>query len=76
MAWMSGVVRTAVKAGVAKKVLDELRRPENQQKLKDIAARLVTEVRKPETRERARQVGRTVAGTVAGVARRRRPPRR
>ena len=71
MAWMSGVVRTTVKAGVAKKVLDELRRPENQQKLKDIAARVAAEVRKPENQARARQVARTVAGTV----RRKRPTR-
>jgi hypothetical protein len=71
MAWMSGVVRAGVKAGIAKKVLDELRKPENQQKLKAIAARVVTEVRKPENQERARQVGRTVVRTV----RRRRPAR-
>jgi cysteine synthase len=58
---MGGVVRAGVKAGIAKKVIDELRKPENQQRLKVIGARIVAEARKPENQERVRRAVRTVA---------------
>ncbi len=39
-----GLLRTVVKAGVAKKVFDEARKPENQRKIKDLV-RSVTDKR-------------------------------
>ena len=71
MVWIGGAVRAGVKAGIAKKVLDELRKPENQRRLRVIAERVAAEVRKPENQERARQVARRVAagaGAAAGGA--------
>ncbi|MCU1678991.1 MAG: hypothetical protein JWM93_3749 [Frankiales bacterium] len=60
MGVMRGAVRTGLKAGIAKKVIDELRKPENQQRLRVIAARIVAEARKPANQERARQLVRTI----------------
>ena len=64
MAWMGRVVRVGMKAGIANKVLDELRKPENRERMRVIGARVMTEVRKPENQARARQLGRTVAAKV------------
>jgi hypothetical protein len=58
---MRRAVRTGIKAGIAKKVIDELRKPENQERLKVIAARVAAEARKPENRERARRLARSVS---------------
>jgi len=61
MPLVGGLIRTAMKAGIAKKVIDELRKPENQRKLQVIGARVVAEVRKPENQEKVRRAARAVA---------------
>ncbi len=71
MALGRSVFRTATRAGIAKMVLDELRKPENQQKLRDIGARVSAEVRKPENQEKVRRA----ASTLASKVRRRGPGR-
>jgi hypothetical protein len=62
VAFLSRAVRTGIKAGIAKKVIDELRKPENQERLKVIAARVAAEVRKPQNQERVRRLARSLRG--------------
>jgi hypothetical protein len=60
MAFLGGALRAGIKAGIAKKVYDELRKPENQEKVRRLAARVAAEARRPENQEKARQVARAV----------------
>ena len=60
MAFVGRAVRAGVKAGIAKKVYDELRKPENQARLKAIGQRVLAEARKPENQAKARRMVQSV----------------
>jgi len=64
MGWLRSLLRAAIKAGIATKVLDELRKPENRAKLHVVGARIAAEARKPENRERVRRAARAVTSKV------------
>ena len=55
-----GIIKSAMKTGIAVKAFDlirrEMRRPENQQKLKDLMAKAQHEFRKPENQQKAKDV--------------------